>query len=312
MKLLTPIFRVLIFAILAFVLFEFIADSGDQWAFEKYPVIKTIFWGLVLLAIFIEIGFGTLKRRIFNSLNSNAQELQMQFEEEQFENSFLGKLYSKLLGGRPIEDEGEIILDHNYDGIKELDNNLPPWWVYLFYATIIFAVVYLARYHVFDGDSTSVEYDKEVAQAKIDIEEYKKNNPDLVDAASVVLLTEESDLAAGKTIFTEKCTVCHKDDGGGGIGPNLTDENWILGGGIKNVFNTISEGGRDGKGMVSWKSELSANEMAQVSSYLLGFQGTTPAVPKAAEGDIWIDPDATPTEEVDTSNEAQEAEIPEN
>ena len=285
MKLLTPFLRVLIFAIIALVLFEYIVDSGDQFAFQENSLIQAIFWGLIILAIFIEIVIGTVKSRVYNSLSEEARERYEQMEAD----SYFGKLYAKLLDSRDIEEEGEIILDHDYDGIKELDNNLPPWWVYLFYGTIVFAVVYLARYHVFDGDHTSVEYDKEVAQAEIDIAEYKKNNPDLVDAASVILLTEESDLAAGKVIFTEKCAVCHKDDGGGGIGPNLTDENWILGGGINNVFTTISEGGRDGKGMVAWKSELKGNEIAQVASYLLGFQGTTPAAPKAAEGDVWVD-----------------------
>ena len=78
-------------------------------------------------------------------------------------------------------------------------------------------------------------------------------------------------------------------DGGGGIGPNLTDEHWILGGGIKNVFKTVSEGGRSGKGMIAWKAQLKPLEMAQVSSYVLTFQGTTPANPKAAEGDIWVE-----------------------
>ena len=78
-------------------------------------------------------------------------------------------------------------------------------------------------------------------------------------------------------------------DGGGGIGPNLTDKNWISGGGIKNVFKTVSEGGRDGKGMIAWKQSLKASEIAQVSSYLLQFEGTTPAKPKAPEGDVWIE-----------------------
>jgi cytochrome c oxidase cbb3-type subunit 3 len=101
-------------------------------------------------------------------------------------------------------------------------------------------------------------------------------------------------------------------DGGGGIGPNLADEYWILGGGIKNVFNTISEGGRAGKGMVSWKQTLKPLEMAQVASYLLSFQGTTPANPKAAEGDLWVDEnapeeesapnDATPDKETDSTS----------
>ncbi|MAU26006.1 MAG: cytochrome C oxidase subunit III, partial [Muricauda sp.] len=134
------------------------------------------------------------------------------------------------------------------------------------------------------------EYLEEVAIAKAEIEEYKKTAKNLVDVNTVELLTDASDLEAGKAIFETNCVACHMADGGGGIGPNLTDEYWILGGGIKNVFNTISEGGRDGKGMVAWKNSLKPVEMAQVASYVLQFQGTTPANPKDPEGEIWIDP----------------------
>ena len=106
---------------------------------------------------------------------------------------------------------------------------------------------------------------------------------------TVTLLTDAADLKSGEAIFTQNCAVCHMADGGGGIGPNLTDNHWILGGGIKNVFNTIMEGGRDGKGMISWKQSFKPSEVAQVASYVLSLQGTTPANPKAAEGEIWVD-----------------------
>ena len=202
------------------------------------------------------------------------------------------------MGSKPIEAEGEIVLDHNYDGIRELDNKLPPWWVYMFYATIIFAVVYLVRFHIYNDYTQDMEYEQEVAAAQLEIEEYKKTAKGLVDMSTVELLTEASDINAGKTIFETTCVACHMADGGGGIGPNLTDDYWILGGGIKNVFNTVSEGGRDGKGMVAWKQILKPVEMAQVSSYILvEITGKTPANPKAAEGEIWIDPN-TPKKEM--------------
>ena len=159
--------------------------------------------------------------------------------------------------------------------------------MYGFYASIIFAIGYLGYYHIFDGDDQIQLFDQEMAQAKIDVEEYKKTAKNLIDASTVELMTNDADLASGKTIFAEKCVACHLADGGGSIGPNLTDEYWILGGGIKNVFTTVSEGGRDGKGMIPWKSELKPGEIAQVSSYLLSLQGTTPAKGKAAEGDLW-------------------------
>tara|TARA_R110002167_G_scaffold87547_2_gene236508 strand:- start:11620 stop:11964 length:345 start_codon:yes stop_codon:yes gene_type:complete len=109
---------------------------------------------------------------------------------------------------------------------------------------------------------------------------------------SVTLLTDEADLNSGKAMFMQNCVACHMADGGGGIGPNLTDNHWILGGGIKNVFKTIAEGGRDGKGMIAWKQSFKPLEIAQVASYILSLQGTTPANPKAPEGDVWVDENA--------------------
>src|SRR5690606_692498 len=135
-----------------------------------------------------------------------------------------------------------------------------------------------------------MEYALEVAVAQIAIEEYKKTAKGLVDVNTVALLTEKSDLDTGKTIYTNNCVACHLPDGGGGIGPNLTDEYWILGGGIKNIFNTVSEGGRAGKGMVAWKQILKPIEMAQVSSYIITeLGGSVPANPKEPEGDIWTE-----------------------
>ena len=111
----------------------------------------------------------------------------------------------------------------------------------------------------------------------------------MLNINNVELLTEASDLTAGKSVYLANCIACHKEDAGGGIGPNLTDPYWILGGGIKNVFNTISEGGRPGKGMISWKSDLKPEEIAQVSSFILSLNGTTPAEPKEPEGDLYED-----------------------
>jgi cytochrome c oxidase cbb3-type subunit 3 len=190
---------------------------------------------------------------------------------------------------KAIEEEQEIILDHNYDGIKELDNALPPWWVYMFYATIVFAVVYLVRFQVMDGDTPAMEYEKAVAQARLEINKFKSTAPDLITAENVILLTDDSDLKRGRAIFNINCASCHLVDGGGSIGPNLTDEYWILGGGIKNVFTTISNGGRSGKGMIAWNKTLKPADMAKVSSYLLSMQGTTPAKAKEPQGEKWVE-----------------------
>ncbi|KGL61699.1 cbb3-type cytochrome c oxidase N-terminal domain-containing protein [Polaribacter sp. Hel1_85] len=202
-------------------------------------------------------------------------------------NAWIKKLIQSWTKAKDIDHEEEIVLDHNYDGIKELDNTLPPWWVYMFYATIVFAVIYLVRFEVLDGDSQIVEYDKAVAEAKVALKKYKSTAPDLITADNVTLLTDAKDLGRGKAVFNLNCASCHLADGGGSIGPNLTDEFWILGGGVKNVFTTISNGGRDGKGMIAWNKTLKAADMAKVASYVISLQGTTPANGKAPQGEKW-------------------------
>lgn len=293
--------RIPIIFFLIFGIMEFFIDSGDKPAFLEYPITQFFLLMVLLLLIAIELILKSIENIMFQTLSEEAKKKYINLKGSTWEWKWGKRMYQKLLGSKPLEEEGEIILDHNYDGIKELDNKLPPWWVYLFYATIIFGVVYLARFHVFGDYTQDMEYEMQVAEAQAEIEEYKRTAKNLVDVNTVELLTETSDLNAGKVIFDQNCVVCHMADGGGGIGPNLTDAYWIQGGGIKNVFNTISEGGRDGKGMVSWKQTLKPLEMAQVASYLLTFQGTTAANPKAAEGDIWVDenaPDVDESEEV--------------
>lgn len=273
-----------------FGLMEYFIDSGEQPAFIAYPMAALFLVFILLLLIGIELILASIENVMFQTLSEDAKEKYLASTSKKWEWSWGKNMYKKLLGSKPIEEEGEIILDHNYDGIKELDNKLPPWWVYMFYATIIFGVIYMARFHVFGDYDQDTEYLTEITIAEAEIAAYKKNAKDLVDVNTVELLTDASDISAGKKIFETNCVACHMPDGGGGIGPNLTDRNWILGGGIKNVFNTISEGGRDGKGMVAWKQSLKPAEMAQVASYVLTFEGTTAANPKAPEGDIWIDP----------------------
>ena len=184
--------------------------------------------------------------------------------------------------------EDEIMTDHDYDGIKELDNVLPPWWKYGFYITILIGVFYYVQ--VFTNSekySQEMEYTAEVEKAKQDIDAYIKANPDLFNTENLETFTDAANLAKGKELFTTKtCTACHLADLGGSIGPNLTDENWVLGGDMNNIFNTISKGGRPGKGMIPWESTLSLLERQQLSSYIISMQGTTPANPKAPEGDI--------------------------
>jgi len=277
-----------------FGIIEFFIDSGNEPAFLKYPIIMLFLALVFLIIIAIEAIVSALENVMYQSLDEAAKERYIAAKNRPLKFTWLNNAYKKLVGTKPMEKEQELILDHNYDGIKELDNDLPPWWLYGFYASIIFGAIYLVKYHVFDGDTQYDELEREYAQAKIELEEYKKTAKDLVDFNTVTFLSDAADLAKGKTIYEENCVACHKSDGGGGIGPNLTDNHWILGGGIKNVFKTINDGGRDGKGMVAWsKNGLKPSEIAQVASYVLTLQDITPAEPKEAEGDVWVDENVT-------------------
>ncbi|TNJ43520.1 c-type cytochrome [Tamlana fucoidanivorans] len=281
--------------IIFFIIFgavEFFIDSGDKPAFVEYPAVLLFLLLVLLILIAIEAIIGALENVMLHKLDEEAKARFLAEKESAVQFAWLKETYKKLLGQKPLEEEGEIILDHNYDGIKELDNNLPPWWLYGFYISVVFAAFYLLRFHVFNGPSQIDELETELAEARIAIEEYKKTAKDLVDVNTVTQLTDANDLAAGKKTFETNCVACHMIDGGGGIGPNLTDKHWILGGDIKSIFKTISEGGRSGKGMIAWKTQLKPAEIAQVASYILTFQGTTPANPKAPEGDIIVEPEA--------------------
>lgn len=201
----------------------------------------------------------------------------------------LKSVLNTLTKSKPIEAEDQLILNHDYDGIKELDNALPPWWVWLFYICVFFAVGYMIRFQILNEYTQLDELNIENEIAAIQIEEYRKNNTDLIDTNTVKYKNDENTLSEGKEIFTTNCAACHRADGGGGIGPNLTDDHWILGGGIKNIFNTITQGGRPGKGMVAWKGTLTSFEIQSVASYIISLDGSKPTDAKVAEGDLWTE-----------------------
>jgi cytochrome c oxidase cbb3-type subunit 3 len=193
--------------------------------------------------------------------------------------------YNKLTNAVPIENEQSILLHHDYDGIKELDNHLPPWWVYLFYGTIGFAAVYLLVFHVFNYAPLPIdEFKEQIAVANIQVENYRKTMANSIDESNVTLLTKVEEIEPGKTVFTNNCKACHGGGGEGGIGPNLTDEYWLHGSGIKNVFKVVKNG-VPAKGMIAWNTRLTPLEMQQVASYLISLKGSNPLNPKAPQGE---------------------------
>ena len=195
-------------------------------------------------------------------------------------------VWAKLNSFKPVEQEAQIDLGHDYDGIRELDNRLPPWWLYGFYVTIIFAVVYLWRYHVSHTAPSSKE---ELQIAMNEAEEqkalYLKKSANNVDENTVKLLTG-ADIENGQKIFMQNCSPCHGKAAEGIVGPNLTDDYWLHGGSIKDVFKTIKYGWPE-KGMRSWKDELSPIQIAQVASYIKSTHGSNPPNAKAKQGELY-------------------------
>ncbi|MGK9476189.1 cbb3-type cytochrome c oxidase N-terminal domain-containing protein [Melioribacter sp. OK-6-Me] len=195
-------------------------------------------------------------------------------------------VFAFLSKSTPIDREQEILLGHNYDGIRELDNRVPPWFQILFYGTIIWAAGYLISYHVIGNGQVQLdEYKYEIEQAKLQREILIKSGA-FINEETVSFVDDQAALSEGKDIFLKNCASCHGQNGEGLIGPNLTDDYWIHGGGIKNIFRTIKYGVPQ-KGMISWESQLEPKKMQAVASYIITLHGTNPPNSKAPEGELW-------------------------
>jgi cytochrome c oxidase cbb3-type subunit 3 len=200
-----------------------------------------------------------------------------------------------------IEKEKDILLDHDYDGIQELDNSLPPWWLYGFYLTIFVGIIYVYRYHIaHTAPSSEEEYVMQMEEGEAEKAAYLAKAANNVDESNVVVLTDAGALAKGKELYMASCAACHVADGGGSVGPNLTDEYWLHGGSIKDIFKSIKYGWQE-KGMKSWKDDYSPMQMQQLASYLVTLQGTHPAAPKAPQGEVYIAAAPTTTQPADST-----------
>jgi cytochrome c oxidase cbb3-type subunit 3 len=180
-------------------------------------------------------------------------------------------------------------IGHEYDGIQELDNDMPPWFKYLFYVTILFAVVYGLNYHYFKfSPLQDDEYVQEMEQAEVEIAAYREKNAMSIDENSVVFVSDASSIESGKNLYIQNCVACHGQNGGGSVGPNLTDEYWIHGGGVQNIFKTLKYGIPE-KGMIAWQNQLNPKQLQEISSFVLTLAGTNPPNAKEAQGEIWSD-----------------------
>lgn len=250
------------------------AEPGVSESLIPFP--NSVFWAYmvvdVILIMFIIYFAGIVKGTI-----SDVVVLRKMFRWK--------KLGKTLTNAVPIEEEGSILLDHDYDGITELDNQLPPWWKYGFYVTIAWAFVYFFYYQVLEiGPLQEAEYAQEMADGEKQMAEYKALHPEMITADNVELLTDAGTMASGREVYETSCISCHMEKGMGGVGPNLTDPYWLYGNSIKDVFTTISEG-KPENGMAAWKNLLTADKIQAVASYILQFEYVAPPTGKDPQGD---------------------------
>ncbi|HRW90772.1 MAG: c-type cytochrome [Flavobacteriales bacterium] len=265
----------------------------------------TLFWMLIsanLILFVVLLAQLNVLRGMVRTLSGREEE-ELALAKEAEEPSFADTILHKLTQAVDVEHEEDVLMHHEYDGIRELNNVLPPWWLWLFYGTIIWGVVYLVNVHILGVMPLQAEeYEQEMAQAKEDVAAYLAQFSNLVDESNVTVATDEATLASGESIYKQFCVACHGANGEGGVGPNMTDAYWIHGGGIKNVFKTIKYGVPQ-KGMISWQSQLKPSEMQAVASYILTLQGTDPPNQKEPQGEIWKE-EAAPAEEAPVEEEA--------
>ena len=257
------------------------ANYGGLSQLEFYAIATVI-----VLEVIVIFFLAFMVRRSYREISGAADAALTAVKESRLSNwwSHLDKnVFTRAV---PVEREADVMLDHDYDGIKELDNALPPWWKWGFYFTIIVAVIYIFNYHVFGtGKNPEQEYAAEMAEGKRIEELYKARTKDLVDENNITLANAD-EIAAGKALFTQSCVACHMADGGGGIGPNLTDEYWIHGGGLNDIYKTIKLGYPD-KGMQSWQTMYSPAQMRNLTGFVKSLVGSKPANPKAPQGDLF-------------------------
>lgn len=201
------------------------------------------------------------------------------------EPGILTQLFDSWTKQVPLEKEKDILLDHEYDGIRELDNHLPPWWLALFYGSIVFGVIYLLGYHVMNWwPLQDEEYNIAVAKAESQMKS-QMGAEGVLDENTVTYNEDPAFISSGKQVFDQACVACHRPDAGGSIGPNLTDNYWINGGDIKDIFRVIKYG-VPAKGMAAWEKALSPKQISQVSSYIVSLVGSNPPNPKEPQGEL--------------------------
>lgn len=250
-----------------------VAAATGGYSTTVYIFISFIFFEFVLILALIQMLYKIL------DLKQAAKALAPVKQEK--------SLFESLNETVAIEDEDSLDLMHNYDGIRELDNKVPAWWLAAFYASILFGGIYM--YRMFVAETLPLQTQELMAEnetAEIQKLAYLKNNVSEVDENTVRMLSG-ADLGEGAALFTANCSACHGDKGQGNtVGPNLTDAYWIHKGGIKNIFYSIKYGWAE-KGMKSWKNDFNSMQIAQLASYVQSIQGSNPPGAKEPQGELY-------------------------
>ena len=260
--------------------------SGDLENYIGYGVIISMLLLFLIVMLVLLRTFKVLTRIVLRSQGYTKEQIEAEMNpvKPKKDKKAKAEVWNKLLSLRPLSEEKELLIAHDYDGIQELDNPIPAWFMWLFYGTIIFGVGYLLNYHVFHtGQLQYQEYKTEMAQADIAKKIYLSKAANKVDENTVKLVHDPVVIAAGQAIFQQNCVACHGPNAAGNVGPNLTDDYWLHGNKISDLFKTVKYGVLT-KGMPTWEKVLSPKQISDVVNYIKSIHGTNPPNPKAPQG----------------------------
>ena len=256
---------------------EVLPNYGGLSATTFYMLVSVI--GVEIAAIFF-LTFSI--KRVYDELVPKKAVAVLELKEK-----WWGNLDQRFLTRAiPVEKEADHLLDHNYDGIRELDNALPPWWKYGFIITIAIAFLYMINFHVLGiGKNPTEEYATEMQVAKIKLEEFEAKNKDRIDESNVPM-ADAIGVKQGGEYYAANCVACHGKQGEGGAGPNLTDNYWLHKGSMNDIYQTLKNG-YPAKGMAAWANKYNPKEISFIASYVKTLKGSNPPGARAPQGDMY-------------------------
>ncbi len=270
----------------------FLDDPVNHPMTPLYLVTTLMFLTLVLVVIVAVYMLRVLNLFVEQAEKERAQKLGVPYTPSV---SWWTRMWDQLNAAVPINQEKDIDLGHEYDGIRELDNHLPPWWKGILYGSVVWAVIYMFIYHFSGSLPLSIaEYENQLAVAAEEVRVYNASQPiTVIDENTLAFSNDAAILGNGKKVFiSNNCQSCHRTDGGGNaIGPNLTDQYWIHGGATKNIFVTIKVGVVE-KGMPAWGKVMSPTDVRDVAFYVMSLQGTNPPEAKKPQGNLYAPTEA--------------------